>query len=152
MSLSIGVRYMSNRSLNDQTVKQGSKRMWIWYFIIPVIILIVTVVYYAWKEPSVAGNHFIAASNYNFQASDDYLVYFYSDTCEPCKTFNRTVEQYQEHTSALPVYKVNTDKESSQTIESLHVHGTPTVLRIQHGEETWRLEGNMPLAAFDTLH
>lgn len=94
----------------------------------------------------------IKAESYTKQKENNYLVYFYSDTCSPCKDFNNTLLQYKHNSGALTLYKVDVDKEDASYISSLHVNGTPTILQIKNGEEFWRMEGNMPLAALSDTY
>ena len=79
------------------------------------------------------------------------LVDFYADWCGPCKIMAPSVDQLaSENQGKLLVAKLDTDR-SPRTAQSFDIRGIPTVIVFQHGKESKRSTGAVPLPALRQL-
>ncbi|KQN97041.1 thioredoxin family protein [Paenibacillus sp. Leaf72] len=88
----------------------------------------------------------IKADQFESQDENDYLVYFFSEECSNCREFLPTLETYSIAPEALKIFAVDvSSSDSDGTVKDNLIKGTPTLIRIQNGNETWRSLGKLPM-------
>jgi thiol-disulfide isomerase/thioredoxin len=77
---------------------------------------------------------------------DEFLVYFFSESCNACHSFTKKLAEYQQQGGSLRVYAVNVDVVMEKKIlEKYYIKGTPTIVQFKNGLEVWRMEGDLPI-------
>ena len=75
-----------------------------------------------------------------YQQNGAYLVAFYTPSCPHCRVLEKSIESLE--TQAIPVYKINLDKEPQLSSE-FSIRSVPVLIRFENGKETARRVGSL---------
>lgn len=71
------------------------------------------------------------------------LLYFYTETCGPCRMIRPILENINKELIDLKILKINAVNNRSLT-EELNINSVPTLIFLNNGEESSRLSGFFP--------
>ncbi|MED0677587.1 thioredoxin family protein [Aneurinibacillus thermoaerophilus] len=84
----------------------------------------------------------IAGNMSEEQKEDDYLVVYFSNTCQACHEMTKEMERYSQSPSALPVYWVEVNGPGEdKTLAKYRIRKVPTIIRFNKHKEIWRSTG-----------